>query len=220
MMISSTYDFLHLEEKVFIVGIGAQKAATTWLHQYLSSQPRIFMSPLKELHFFDAIWCPHMAIGQGFHERFIEKLKALTQNISADSKYIDEMTMANIHLLVDRLDMIAGGQSAYANFFVKRVAPEQTHFGEITPSYATLPLEGLQQIHAMHPKIKIIFLMRDPVDRFFSAARMYHRKSPQLEGGIRALLSDQGMIARTRYDNKIKRLRKVFSADQVFFGFY
>ena len=33
--------------------IGAPRAATTWLHTELSSDPRIFLPKRKELHFFD-----------------------------------------------------------------------------------------------------------------------------------------------------------------------
>lgn len=35
------------------LGIGAQKAGTTWLHENLRSHPEIFLHDAKELHFFD-----------------------------------------------------------------------------------------------------------------------------------------------------------------------
>lgn len=34
------------------IGIGAQRAATTWLHNCLAAHPQVFMAPGKELHFF------------------------------------------------------------------------------------------------------------------------------------------------------------------------
>ena len=39
----------------FFVCIGAQKAGTTWLARILSSHPELFMSPVKELHYFDHV---------------------------------------------------------------------------------------------------------------------------------------------------------------------
>src|SRR5688500_11701828 len=35
------------------LGIGAQKAGTTWLHEMLSSHEEIWLPHLKELHYFD-----------------------------------------------------------------------------------------------------------------------------------------------------------------------
>ena len=34
------------------IGIGAQKAGTTWLHRNLQAHPQIYM-PRKEVHYFD-----------------------------------------------------------------------------------------------------------------------------------------------------------------------
>src|SRR5215217_5638753 len=35
------------------IGIGAQKAGTTWLHRNLQAHPQIWMPKEKELHYFD-----------------------------------------------------------------------------------------------------------------------------------------------------------------------
>lgn len=35
------------------LGIGAQKAGTTWLHAGLACHPRVFLAPEKEVHFWD-----------------------------------------------------------------------------------------------------------------------------------------------------------------------
>ena len=35
------------------IGIGAQKAGTTWLHRNLQAHPEIWMPTEKELHYFD-----------------------------------------------------------------------------------------------------------------------------------------------------------------------
>ena len=43
-----------LEGRTHLVGIGAQKAGTTWLARYLEHHPEAYVSPIKELHYFDA----------------------------------------------------------------------------------------------------------------------------------------------------------------------
>jgi len=38
----------------FLLGVGAQRCGTTWLHRYLGQHPAVCISPCKELHVFDA----------------------------------------------------------------------------------------------------------------------------------------------------------------------
>src|SRR6185312_14812353 len=45
-----------LDCKIFVLGVGAQRAGTSWLNSYLSSHPCVSMSQIKELHYFDALW--------------------------------------------------------------------------------------------------------------------------------------------------------------------
>ena len=47
------------------IGIGAQRAATTWLHKCLSEHPEVFVSEQKELNFFDH----HFGEGLPWYER-------------------------------------------------------------------------------------------------------------------------------------------------------
>ncbi|MBL4697369.1 MAG: sulfotransferase, partial [Phycisphaerales bacterium] len=45
--------------------------------------------------------------------------------------------------------------------------------GEICPCYMPLPAEGINHILRINPNIKIIIIVRDPVDRIWSHLRMY-----------------------------------------------
>jgi hypothetical protein len=49
--------------------------------------------------------------------------------------------------------------------------------GEITPAYATLDQEIWRRIQAMNDKIKLIFVMRDPVDRVWSSINNTAKKN-------------------------------------------
>ena len=39
----------------YFVCIGAQKAGTTWLARMLSRHPQVFVTPVKEIHYFDHV---------------------------------------------------------------------------------------------------------------------------------------------------------------------
>lgn len=54
------------------LGIGAQKAGTTWLHRNLDRHPDVFFAPRKEIHFWD--WHRHR--GLDWYERQFAKAPA------------------------------------------------------------------------------------------------------------------------------------------------
>src|SRR5204863_2863718 len=41
-----------LQETIFFLGVGAQKAGTSWIRSYLGTRPDIYVAP-SEMHFFD-----------------------------------------------------------------------------------------------------------------------------------------------------------------------
>ena len=101
------------------LGIGAQKAGTTWLYTMLSQHPDIAFPGHKEMHFWDKQF-PHAPV------------------------------------------------SNYFNFFNSPTLYE----GEITPSYALLPLDAIKTLYQGAPKLKLIYLIRNPIERAWSAALM------------------------------------------------
>ena len=48
--------------------------------------------------------------------------------------------------------------------------------GEVAPSYAVLDDDAFRRIHHMNAQIRLIFVMRDPVDRCWSTATNAYRK--------------------------------------------
>ncbi len=49
-------------------------------------------------------------------------------------------------------------------------------FGDMTPAYCLLTAEAFEAMRRMHPRTQFFFVMRDPVDRLWSAIRMNIRK--------------------------------------------
>ena len=43
-----------MKKKKFILGLGAQKAGTSWLYNYFNSRDDFFSGFMKEYHIFDA----------------------------------------------------------------------------------------------------------------------------------------------------------------------
>lgn len=63
--------------------------------------------------------------------------------------------------------------SSYEQIFA---AIERPIKGEITPAYAILPQSTIQVIHGHYPALKLIYVLRNPLERAWSHARMGYSK--------------------------------------------
>jgi hypothetical protein len=96
--------------------------------------------------------------------------------------------------------------------------------GEITPAYATLDEAVFRRIRAMTSEIKLIFVMRDPVERAWSAVNNALKKGFVDGAPTVARLIERarapGTAARSAYPDTIKRLEAVFPNDQIQYYFF
>ena len=107
------------------LGIGAQKAGTTWLYQHLAAHPQITFPAGKEVHYWD--------------------LLESGRRSEPSTWYLEQFT---------------------------RPARPDVRMGDITPAYAVLQPETVARIAALLPRLKLIFILRNPMERAWSAALM------------------------------------------------
>lgn len=210
-----------LDGKTFVLGVGAQKAGTSWLYNYLLGHPRVFMSPLKELHFFNAIWRPDIETREKTRERVLRMLDQCTAAIHATAPDIDAKAAEQLRMLLDRYTVADRDDARYMELFAGRIGAHHTHFGEITPAYALLPADAYRRIAALHPRIKVLFLMRDPIERIRSGLSMSLRLgqiAPEAVAGGMEL--DRITLRRSRYEITLSNLRSAFTPDQLHVCFY
>lgn len=207
-----------MEEKkkpIFILGVGAQKAGTSWLHSYLKSLPEVDMGFMKEYHVFD----------QGIvRDKTPRRRKRIFEWISSFGPASEKNLRAKFRR----------NKNIYFRYFTKLVhqSPKISITGDITPSYSALPPEKLREIKLNLEqrgfRVVVFFLMRDPVERCISSNRMNSRgkiqassNDPDLEAQILARqYKSPAYQLRTRYDSTIKNLEQVFSRKDIFYGFY
>ncbi|MCM1984905.1 sulfotransferase family protein [Lyngbya confervoides] len=115
--------------------IGAAKAGTTSLYYYLKQHPDVYMSSLKEPHFFSF---------EGETLRFVR-----AGNCS------DPINQTAITRFEDYCQLFQGVSSEKA-------------IGEASPSYLHTP-EAAQRIKSRLPDVKLIAILRHPVERAYSA---------------------------------------------------
>jgi len=212
-------------KKQFLLGVGCHKGGTSWLWDYLNSHPDCRMPGVKELHVFDNYFLPEK-FGQ-FHLRRLEVLNQILQeDVPIEEKAInDEIYHLMSYLLMQKdlrqypiyMDLLGMGKK------------RRKLVGDITPSYCALREPHLKRIkHLMEAfgyHIKVVFLMRDPVDRVFSALRMFDRDNSHL-GKAEATQrfdsehNDWRRRVRTDYKATVEALESTFTPEDIFYGFY
>lgn len=81
-------------KETLLIGIGAQKAGSTWLAEYLRDrQPDVHLPQVKEVHFFDNYCMPNY--GSYFEDQRLENLKSEINELSK-SDIVDASKNANL----------------------------------------------------------------------------------------------------------------------------
>jgi hypothetical protein len=184
--------------------IGAQRAGTTWLHRVLRRHPELWLPPVKELHYFDKL----STSGNWKKERW---RRALMSGPSC----LDPWHIR--YLLGEPND------EWYARLFHK-AQQKGLIAGEITPAYAALDEDVFRRIQNLNSEIKLVFVMRDPVERAWSAVNNSFKKG-RIGGSltVEKALARAGLppfTARSAYTETIKRLEAIFPSRQLYFSFF
>lgn len=194
--------------------IGAQKAGTTWLSQMIERHPDVWIPPVKELHYFDYVHLKEMNIPK----RRLESLKsAIDRKVTKRNVSIKHLNYLSKLALTENYD-----DEYYLSLFDMA---DKNVIGEFTPNYSMLPVNGVKHIKSLLGSVKIIFIMRNPIQRAWSFARMLARR--RLEKGeeisVQAwmrIVDKPGNKKRTNYKETIEVYESVFDAEQILYLFY
>ncbi len=202
----------------YFVCIGAQKAGTTWLMRALETHPDIFVTPVKEIHYFD-----HLA-GITRHLDRVRKRSRLR-------KYYTRMLTQWSKVAHFR------AQGPWYGDYMKSVLDDDWYMslfdhrdgarmaGEATPEYAILGEEGFRHIARLAPDARVIYIMRNPVARSWSQVKHYGRRHRLDVANLSTaqlidIVDSEPFDAHGDYLAVLDKLAKVFTPEQVYVGFY
>ncbi|MGB2011228.1 MAG: sulfotransferase domain-containing protein [Akkermansiaceae bacterium] len=213
-----------INKKTFILGVGAQKCGTSWLHSQLVKNPSIDMGFTKEYHVFDALYADVCSDSR------IQLINAVLEKNEKGILGTNHKKNANA---TRRLAFIDNTESYfdYFDYLYLRNSKIQA-VGDITPSYSVLDHRAYQHIkNGLEQRgfqVKVILLMRDPIERVWSMVRMGRRilvengklsKSSEMDA-LNSAYKSAACVLRTSYDRTIKELERVFTNDNIYIGFY
>jgi len=204
--------------RIFILGLGAQKAGTTWLFKQLTKSDRYAKGFSKEYHLFDALY---LGSKIGAQKKVRQRIKNYSFHYEEDFVDKYEKVMSGFYDDVER----------YYDYF-DEILGDREFTSDITPSYSGLPAERLAEIRDGFQErginLKVVFLLREPISRLESAIKMDLRRAGTLRSTgseilaekIRKALNSPNDLQRSDYRRICSQIDSVFPADDVFYGFY
>lgn len=209
-----------LDGKTFLVGVGANKCATSWVYAYLNSLPEVAASPLKEVHFFDR------DVPSTAEATDLFAVKRLVFHLRQDGDVVDNLrNRAAFQASLDRVKMIYDDDE-YFGHFARLCTPDTKTLCDITPAYSGLGRDGFASMRdffaSQDVALRLLYIMRDPVDRLWSHLRYRQQKDPKLDVAANwsELIRDPELFGWTDYRQTIEALESVFPDGSLLFLFF
>jgi hypothetical protein len=152
-------------EAVDFLGIGTQKAGTSWIVGNLKAHPSVWTPIVKEIHFFDVL---HVGTSRADRLRLFEKrcraaLERARSRVPPDQALIDHYTAFSD-------PGVAYTDDWYRGLF--GVAGAGQKAGEYTPMYCAIGRAGIEHLRRLAPSVRLIYVIREPEARAVSSLSM------------------------------------------------
>jgi hypothetical protein len=201
--------------------IGAARSGTTWLYNRLKLHKDIFVPPVKEIHYFD-IYRKYPF----WHWIRVRRMVLHMKRFAMFAINRSDRNPVNIFWLSRwglHYFLLPKTHSWYRGIFND---PAGRRSGELTPAYALLHEDDIADIVAINPAVKIIFQMRDPIDRVWSQVVM-HLRLHQRSGNygeyideIREVTLSDEVLDRSRYLDTIEKWERYVKPENICYLFF
>lgn len=226
--------------------IGAQKAGTTWLYDNLQGHPEVWLAPVKEIFYFDKPTRLPLALqlcGTGPEGRSLRQhtFGGVSKRLKGRRAAEAPPPQPEAAPAAPAMPAAPGDSKAkriawhlrfmfmprtdgwYASLF--KPGPGQMA-GDINPYLAAQEDAVIARIHRLMPKAKIVYLIRNPVDRMWSQVQMSMREygAKSLDELNPDILRRALEIASTErlsdYAGNVRRWREHYGEEGIFVGFF
>ena len=196
--------------------IGFTRCGTTFLHTHLRRHPQVWLPPQKELHYLS--FQRQGGWGNSKHRKHLRRAgRNLRHALKGKRGPREELLWQARYLLGRRSD----------RWFLSLYDEPGGRFvtGQVEPTYARTPDDVIEAFSRIAPDVKLLFMMRDPVERAWSSVTKSTAKNKGRamanvpEADIFEKL-DRSALSMSSYIEHIERWERHFPADRFFYGFF
>lgn len=183
--------------------------------------PGMTVSPLKEVHFFDAKFARN-----GVEYTNPMAMRRFDYFAAAGGDPVERLREdVGFQASIDRIKMIYD-DNEYFGHFARIVTQETRTLCEITPRYSVIGRSGFEYVRDMFAtqrmRLRIVFVMRDPVERLWSQLRHLQQGDPRHDilRDWQRLIEDVRITERTDYAETVAALDATFPQANLLYLFY
>lgn len=178
---------------------GPQRTGTTWIYRNLVTHPHLFLPSTKEIYYFSTLGKPE-------HPKY--QFDCLEDYL----RIFRESGKAHVKKTYDVLRRCG-------------VLYSPRLIGEATATYATIREEIIADIAALNPRVRVVLMLRDPVERTWSHAKkeLLRQLGPDetvAESAYKEFFAQAGQVRRSAMQDVIDHWRGHLPYDQVYLGDY
>jgi hypothetical protein len=153
--------------------IGLAKGGTGWLYDQLRAHPDFWMPPIKEIRYLDRK-IPRIGRAKVLLARARKAVAQTgeTRQKAGQQKRFDERDLG----FLEALYLHREEEMSLERYGVMFRAKGDLLSGDVTPTYCMMRNRKIARIFMKFPVLKVVLLVRDPVDRAWSHLAMLHRK--------------------------------------------
>lgn len=152
------------------IGVGTERAGTSWVFSMLAHHPDVWVPPLKELHFLDTIdeSVPSHNPRYKWHltSRIKQKLAPLLKWEHRPEFYKNnfwEYLLWDYYYFTKKMDF-----DWYLRLFSETFTKGRL-CGEYTPAYCNINEQYIEQLLRINPNMKFLMIVRNPYDQLRSS---------------------------------------------------
>jgi len=223
--------------RTFLLYCGTPKSGSSWLYNYFRGHPNCEMPAGKELHVLDRIFYPEQhSKWNGFR---MNLAKRKSKRLHSVKTKLEKVKLRNeISQIYIEFSMLYDLYQ-YPIFFNGLLSKNRNaqFTGDLTPSHCYLERKELSIIKRMLEvsgfRIKVIFAMRDPIERIYSHLRMVERnnsasyafpkeahKFTTASESFPEFFRQRNLERCSRYERTIRDIEAIFSPDQIKYLFF
>lgn len=212
MTLDPVFDHLFLS-------VGAMKAGTTWLYDVMNRHPDVHFSQEKEIHYFYAQTQRPGLLSDRARMRRAKGYLAFDPEVS-QAKILQKRVRWTANWLAGPVD-----DRWFNNLFLHQGPARWV--ADFSNLNALLTEQAWRDIHARTRKLRVLYTLREPVDRIWSHVRFHLKmqgKSELLNGwsadDIFAHIQEGDYLEHTDYVAAIGRMRLGLPAECLKIGFF
>ncbi|MDF1716022.1 MAG: sulfotransferase [Antarcticimicrobium sp.] len=198
--------------------VGAQKSGTTWLYNRLADHDQTRQGSHKELHYFTTVHCGGMLGPQ-------MKINVMKRMMERHPRRVAKFIQAQATGEKPPRDIARLFRPMNDNWYAGIFQGAGRYAMDFSPEYAMLPDAGHDHIKRISERQKVIFIMREPLDRALSAVRYVFKRGG---GDITTATEEEILtVARrpvirdlSRYDTTVATLERNYAPENLRFEIY